>query len=250
MIVFGDVHGNFANIKYNIKMKNLSDTDLFMLGDFGVGFIERNQDIKNIENLNTFLKEKNLILWTLRGNHDNPIFFNGDYILSNLKLMPDYSVVDIVEIDIEGNEHNHKILMVGGAISIDRRYRLSLMQKNAIMGRDIESYWFDENFILDEDKLKLYTGITKVITHTAPEFCYPDNNTYGFSQIVHEFAKDDPKLYNELNKERSDLTKMYDILMINNNITSWGYGHFHNDKVTDYNGTKFHLVGIGNIKDI
>ena len=39
----------------------------------------RNNDRESINSLNDFLKDVNVTMLAIRGNHDNPIFFNGDY---------------------------------------------------------------------------------------------------------------------------------------------------------------------------
>jgi DNA repair exonuclease SbcCD nuclease subunit len=250
MICIGDTHGAHNVIVSHIKRTLISDCVIFHVGDFGVGFNDKHTDEKLLKELNKFLLSKNITTYVIRGNHDSPTFFEGNHIYSNLKLMPDYSIVDITEKDLFGNDIEKKVLLVGGAISIDRRPRLREMQKHASSNRHVECYWFDEIFVLDEDKLRKITGVTHVITHTAPAFCYPDNKMFGYAPIVHEFAKDDPKLYKELDEERDLLTKMYNILDEKNLIQKWVYGHFHTSKKTVYQGTDFYLIGIGEFKEV
>jgi UDP-2,3-diacylglucosamine pyrophosphatase LpxH len=85
---------------------------------FSIGFTTPENDMRILEDLNEQLKKKNITMYAIRGNHDNPAFFKGDHILSNLKLLPDYTVLDL-----EGK----KILLVGGAVSVDRVPRLTEM---------------------------------------------------------------------------------------------------------------------------
>ena len=104
----------------------------------------------------------------IRGNHDDPKFFDGTYNWSNIKLLPDYTVTVI-----EGK----RILFIGGATSIDRLQRIPE-----------RSWWEGEIFNLDVDKLSLYEAIDIVVTHTAPKFAYP----IGFNHLVMSFAAYDP----------------------------------------------------------
>ena len=46
------------------------------------------------------------------------------------------------------------------------------------------------------------------------------------------------------------ITKMYNVLKKNNPLKTWHYGHFHTDKLTERDGVKFELLGIGTFKEI
>ena len=65
-----------------------------------------------------------------------------------------------------------------------------------------------------------------MITHTAPEFCFPDNRN-GFGQFVDMFIANDPQLTVDLTEERSLVTRMFEILDKNNYIDK----HFAEHKV-------------------
>ena len=158
---------------------------------------------------------------------------------SNLKLVPDYTVMDI---------YDKKYLFVGGAISIDRKLRLHDMQEAASYGDKIEKYWFDEVFVLDEEKLANITGIDVVISHTAPNYCYPADKL-GFGKLVNGFAKNDEPLIEDLKKERDDITKMFEILRKNgNNISEHYYGHFHFSNITMNGYTNHYLLNINEFR--
>lgn len=242
-ICVGDTHGNFEYIIKKIKDKNITDMVLLHVGDFGIGFNSEKVDKLNLERLNTRLKENNCEMYVIRGNHDNPSCFDGTWDWSNLHLVPDYTVISI---------DGYDVLMVGGAISIDRVPRKREMQIYASKGIDKELYWYDETFVLNEDKLKHLTGITYVVTHSAPHFVEPINNrglpTHGY--LVESFSYDDVNLKKELDKEREDLTKMYEILKENNNISKWFYGHFHRSNAMYYEDTDFVLVGINEFREV
>ncbi len=224
----GDIHGEFEILKQNIKNFDIKDCYIVQIGDFGIGFNSLEDDKQILGHLNKFLRLRNILLIAERGNHDNPKFFNGDYYLSNLKLLKDYSQLNINDINF---------LFIGGAISIDRIPRMKRNKLNESLDNPIRCYWKDEVFNFDEDKLNSIEGVDVLVCHNAPDFAVPNNN-FGFPDIVHEYAEKDSNLIKELLEERKLITKAYDILSEKNNIKHYIYGHFHrsyNMKIVDTN---------------
>ena len=148
--------------------------------------------------------------------------------------------------------HNDKnILCIGGAVSVDREWRYTKKQKlgtfeNPTLG--VESWWSDEVFVLDENKLKDLRDINIMVTHTCPHYCPPDN-TFGLGQFVEGIIKDtgDTELRTDLLFERNQVTQAFSIVKMNNDIEFAYYGHFHrSDDITMY-GTKHRLLGVGEL---
>lgn len=224
--IIGDTHGNHQDIKHEITSKNIVNSDLIHVGDFGIGFTTKDNDIKILNVFNDFLKENNNTLHVFRGNHDNPDFFKGDYILSNIKLHPDYTTLEL---------SGKKILGIGGAISIDRRYR----KKNNT------GYWLDEKFTLDYDKVEVISDVDILITHTTIKEAYPINKPGEWPYIVEGFAMGDPTLYHDLTEERELVSLVFDKLKEKNNITHHFYGHFHQSHNMIINECNHKCLGIG-----
>ena len=136
--------------------------------------------------------------------------------------------------------------MVGGAISIDRFPRKKADLTHARAGSDRRSYWFDEHFVLNEDELNKVKGVRYVVTHSIPRFVPPVNDfnnqidSHGF--FVEQFCFDDPTLKGALNQERSDLSKMYELLKSNNYIEKWVCGHFHKHYTHLHEDTEFIIL--------
>jgi DNA repair exonuclease SbcCD nuclease subunit len=166
-------------------------------------------------------------MYVIRGNHDNPIYWNGDWLLDNIELLPDYSVREI-----EGKT----VLFVGGALSIDRIPRL-------MDGGNY--YWLDEEFVFDKKKIDELIGIDVVITHTAPKFAPPQT----INDLVRGFAQYDQPLLHELAIERGQMSEMYELLTKKNYITHWFYGHFHTNSIYTYENTDFICVHIDTTHD-
>ena len=236
LLFLGDIHGNFNYLKWYIQNYKLNDCTIYQVGDFGIGFTSEFNDMNILGDLNKFLKERNIKMYAIRGNHDNPYFFDGhlDKHFDNLHLLADYTVTDVNGI---------KILGVGGATSIDRRPRLREMQEHAKYGKSVELHWEDEIFKLDEEKLENIEGIDILVTHTTMDFCTPVNKN-GFGYLVEQFAQDDPKLYDDLRTERDLVTKMWDIIKKKNTPDYHFYGHFHRNITERIDNVHHQLLGI------
>jgi UDP-2,3-diacylglucosamine pyrophosphatase LpxH len=235
----GDIHGNYEVIKHRIKSLKITNATIIHVGDFGVGFLTHERDVERLEGLNDFLKTKNVTLYVCRGNHDNPIFFNGNYQYDNLKLVEDYTVLNI---------NNQNILLVGGAISIDRVPRQIENTTNIKVGNEVRYWWGTEKFVLDKEKLKDIKDINIVVTHSAPQQCYPVNKN-GYPQIVAQFFTIDDTLEQDLHEERQLLSDLFSILKNNgNNPTHHYYGHFHSNHEEFIDNVKHICLGIDKLK--
>ena len=96
-------------------------------------------------------------------------------------------------------------------------------------------------------------NIDIVVTHTAPNFCYPINDNVSIVNGYHEMEKLYGKdLKQELRIERAEVTALYDALVDQFKHTPkyWFYGHFHSSKVTFNRNIEFILLDINEIKEI
>jgi DNA repair exonuclease SbcCD nuclease subunit len=240
----GDIHGNFNVIHQYVKMYDIKDAHIIQVGDFGVGFNTFAKEKRMIEAYHPLLVKNNVTVWAIRGNHDyKPYFDNDPFGFTNIKLVPDYTVLNL-----EGNN----ILCVGGAVSVDREFRYTKKQKLGIFENDtlgVESWWPDELFVLDVDKVKDLKDINIVVTHTCPDYCPPDNS-FGFGPFVENIIRQtgDVDLKTDLLLERNQVTELFHILKLNGNNVEYNYyGHFHkSDTITMY-GTKHRLLGVGEL---
>lgn len=230
MVLIGDIHGTLRTVVNEIN--NGTEMDIIQVGDFGLGFKSYTRDIENMNDLNELLKIRGKDLYVIRGNHDDPKFWNGDYEdkWSNIHLMEDFSMAII---------DGQKVLFAGGAVSIDRNVRT--------LGID---HWKNVEFEYDEDDLldvMEHLGVPDiVVTHTAPSLCHPR----GFNDLVYSFASIDPDLLTDLRVERAQMDRMYDVIKSKGTPKAWVYGHFHNDVTEERDGTKFILLGIGSCINI
>ena len=117
------------------------------------------------------MNEANNWIVFVRGNHDNPLYFDGkEFNYKRFIAVPDYTILLACK---------HTILCVGGGISIERRYRMDEWKKYCVKHRmhstseDLFSknfYWPNEAPTYNDEKLTLINkqyAIDIVITHTV-----------------------------------------------------------------------------------
>ena len=118
LVISGDVHGDFNQLVFKLCVQyRMRDALLIVAGDCGFGFEKResyeNMVRRNVKRMN----EANNWIVFVRGNHDNPAYFDGcAFRYKRFVAVPDYAIIQAC---------SHTILCVGGAISIDRQYRMN-----------------------------------------------------------------------------------------------------------------------------
>lgn len=242
ILYLGDIHGNFSLIHQYVKNYDIKDAHIIQVGDFGVGFALLDKERRALGMFHDLFVKNNVIVWAIRGNHDfKPYFDNDPFGFSNIRLVPDYTVLEL-----EGK----KILCVGGAVSVDREWRYTGAQRrgefDVVPG---QSWWRDEIFVLEKEKVVDLKGINIVVTHTCPSYCPPDN-TFGFGSFVEGIIRDtgDVGLKTDLNVERQAMNDLFHYLKINgNNIDNHYYGHYHKSEVQNYDGIVHRMLGVGEL---
>lgn len=224
IVLVGDIHGEFKTLTYLItKIYKLENTYIIQVGDFGMGFYLPNYYRTELETLDYHLGKSNNHLYVVRGNHDDPEYFkktNHPFGYKNITLLQDYSELNLLE---------KNILLVGGAVSVDREDRLERQRR----GKS-PSYWTDEVFKLDPEFQ--YKKYDLVVTHTRPAIC---GHFKAFSNI-NSYLIDDPKLKDDLIEESQKL----DVLYENTKPPFWVYGHFHESINSKINDTNFRCLDI------
>lgn len=220
MICIGDIHGEFGVI----NKTGISHCNVIQVGDFGLGFSKK--DMQTMEYWNESWKSRDIHVYAIRGNHDEPKYWDGTYKdrWSNIHLVPDYTMLEL-----EGESW----LCIGGATSIDRVFR-----------KQDRDYWKDEVFNYDEEKLEKVLkdcgGADYVVTHTAPQFCYPIHT----NAMVNSYCGRDTHLRLELQVERELMTRAHNIICSHKKPKAWFYGHFHASVTEVIDGVKFKLLGV------
>lgn len=214
----GDHHGDWKQLFWFANRAKLESCYLISIGDSGIGFKPKNEQIENINELNNKFKKLDIIFMSIRGNHDDPSYYNGDnrIQLDNFQTIEDYTVM----------EHNGKLIQfIGGATSVDRS-----MRKEGI------SYWTGESLNYHKDRLQ---KVDTLVTHTAPSWCFPQ----GFNEMVYSWAREDADLLEDLTDERAIMDEIVKACQPSLHL----YGHFHDSWNEEINGCKHRLLNINEI---
>ena len=252
IIVSGDIHGDLNQLVFKLCIQyKLKDTLLIVAGDCGFGFekkeyyeqmVRRNPPrlVRNTKRMN---QANNWIVF-VRGNHDNPAYFDGTtFNYKRFIAVPDYTILQAC---------NHTILCVGGAISIDRIYRINEWNKRKYRVHSNESqendiprnlYWKNEAPAYDADKMNTICVdflIDTVVTHTAPSHC----ELFSKSNL-NQWAENDSSLLKDVQSERKTMDMILHHLKTDNHpVNHWYYGHFHQSWHSAIDGILYQMLDI------
>ena len=232
-IVTGDTHGGMSAISRvgNIH-RNMEDcvpeyTGIIILGDAGLNFYLNGTDKKYKKQLN----DMGYYIYCVRGNHEE-----RPENIPGMVLVEDENVKNLVWFQeefpniryfVDGNEYNiggHSALVIGGAYSIDKWYRLAragYAPEEAETANPKKCGWFKDELLTQEEmeaigKKVLNKRYDFVLSHTCPMSWEPvDLFLRGIDQ--------------------SQVDKSMEVWMdaLKNCIDwrVWLFGHFHADRV-------------------
>lgn len=221
-LITGDTHGAVASRLMNIGDTDYpqNDTAIIILGDAGINFYLNKTDKKNKQVLaNNF----GYFIYCVRGNHEErpenipnmEVYWDeivGNYIYCeheypNIRYFMDGKVYNI---------NGWKTLVIGGAYSVDKWYRLSRAPDNAKW-----TGWFPEEQLTTEEMATIeqqHSGqhFDFILSHTCPESWQPfDLFLRGLDQSTVDKTM-------EVWMEKFKNTVTWDV---------WLFGHFHDDRL-------------------
>ena len=219
-----DTHGGFAtitrisDIQQNMSEYKPEETMIVILGDSGLNFWLNNTDKKYKKLINSM----NYHIYCVRGNHEQ-----RPELIKSMVLVNDENVNNVVYMEeafpniryfVDGKIYNllgYKCLVIGGAYSVDKWYRLSRAPKGAKW-----TGWFkDEQLTIDEmtDIFKKYNGqlFDYVLTHTCPISWMPKD-----------------LFLSNIDQNTVDNTMEIWLEQIKNSIIfdNWKFAHFHDNR--------------------
>lgn len=213
--ITGDKHAEFDNvINFCVKNRTTKDDIMIILGDAGINYYANELDLP----LKNKLKETSITFFCIHGNHEErpeniesyktKKFLNGlvyyEEEFPNILFAKDGEIYDI---------NNKKVLVIGGAYSIDKYYRLAYGYN-----------WYESEQPSEETKKKVFDLINKikkvdiVLTHTCPYKYIPREM---FLSGVDQTKVD--------NSTEEFLNKVEELL----EYKKWYCGHYHTDKIVD-----------------
>jgi len=208
----------------------LNDTVIIVCGNCGLGSKDTSFYISKFNNFNTVLSDNNCYVLFVRGNSDNPSLFNNEEInLSNVKTVPDYSIVKF---------KSFNCLCLGGSISLDREWKKAQQER---IGRKL--YWEDESFVYNEkaiDSILEDYDIACIVSSTCPSFAFPGTNSFNKSS----WALKDKSLLEDILNERRLMDKVYEkIISKNKKPYTWFYTRYKTNHHNIVNDILFQSLG-------
>lgn len=208
--ITGDTHRDFSRL---YKLKENKDDMLIVLGDAGINYCLNEEDIRYKE----YLKKFELKIFCVRGNHEErpenintykevemfggKVFIEEDY--PNLIFAKDGEIYNI---------DGKSVLVIGGAYSVDKEYRLMYGHK-----------WFKDEQLTKEEMNNILNKVKGkhfdiVLTHTCP-YKYEPREVFiqGLDQ-----SKVDKSMEHFLDEIEENIS--YD---------KWYCGHYHTEKQID-----------------
>lgn len=217
----GDIHGDLKELSWTLTEKlGLQDISCIVLGDFGTGFGGPNSTNVLYDSVKGKLEKNNIRLYAIRGNHDDPSYFDGQHNYPRLVFLKDHTLVNIDGWDI---------YPIGGAQSTDMDERLKENAKNESRGNNRRVWWPDERPNMDIHK---FPGRAEVIiSHTAP---------ISFDPVVTRQSEMSSTIYNNIVEERTYLSEPLTEIRAD----YWFYGHFHDHFSGTYGNLIYRGLGI------
>lgn len=199
LFVCGDIHGKLKTLVWKlVEQYKIENADVIMLGDIGVGFGRPKSLEVMYKSVEQRLLRSDIKLWGIRGNHDDPSYFNGSIVYPFLELLPDHLVVEIGD---------WKVYPIGGAISEDREERLQKRSKYPI-------YWKGEGIERKGENFDYPPKVDIVVSHESP---------ISFQPIPERPDYVDPDLWEEIMEDRRYLLDVH----VKVRSGYWFYGHYH-----------------------
>lgn len=223
-VLTGDTHGwvetRLGNISRNMPQFKPEETGIIILGDAGLNFWLNKSDIKHKK----ATAEYGYMIYCVHGNHEE-----RPENIANYYLIYDENVGNLVWVEddfpnirflVSGNEYKfneHPTLVIGGAYSVDKHYRLA---RAAAAGESF-SGWFQSEQLTAREKLQIQEKIENkfydfVFTHTTALSWEPNDLFIG-------------------GVDQSTVDKSMEIWLdeLKDTFTwdVWCFGHYHADRV-------------------
>lgn len=216
----GDIHGEWREFVWTaIEKYKIRDADIIILGDFGIGFDNAMDNL--YARTEKKLEEADIMVYTLRGNHDDPFFFREENSYPRLKFLEDGKVYTI---------GGQELLIMGGGNSTDISWRLEENQKLASRGSSKRVWWEGEDITRIPLK-ELPARVDVVLSHEAPLI---------FEPVAKRFPDTPPEQYDKILAGRKYLDEVLQRIRCN----YWFYGHYHDHYSGEYAQTMYRGLGI------
>lgn len=204
LFICGDIHGALRTLVWEIDIRRkIENADIIIVGDIGVGFGRPRGLEASYKRVEEKLRYRDVKIWGIRGNHDDPSYFDGSIKFPFLELLPDHKVVKI---------GNYDVYPIGGGVSEDREERIKTNERYERYGSHKRIYWERERVEPIIDNLPPKVDI--IVSHMAP---------ISFRPVAERPDEATPEIWEEELWDRRYL----DYIQSEVRSGYWFYGHYH-----------------------
>ena len=229
--ITGDFHGHFDNLYGRLERIQESHCGIIVLGDAGFNFYLNKTDRR----LKDKVSEYGHTIYCVRGNHEA-----RPQDVANMKIIYDVNVCGDVYVEegypliryfIDGGIYlieNWKTLVIGGAYSVDKEYRLARGWT-----------WFANEQLNKDERTRIFNKVKGqtfdlILTHTCPESLQPIDL---FLPMIDQSQVD------------KTMEQFLEGIKENINWQVWLFGHFHASRICD-NGVEMFYTNIERLRTI
>ena len=210
--ITGDTHGDMTRF-YNLQDSDPSTIGIIILGDAGCNYYLNKRDDKTKQKL----EDTGYSYFLVRGNHEerpenikNMITIYNEDIQGEVFWEEKFPHIFYLKDGGIYNFSGHKTLVIGGAYSVDKYYRLS-------MGHQ----WFSDEQLTADEMAKISAEnfgqkFDFVFTHTCPISWEP---TDLFLSMINQETVD------------KTMERFLEKIKMNIPFKAWCFGHFHNNRL-------------------
>lgn len=200
------------------------ETAIIILGDAGFNFWLNTTDIKAKRKANKYGYK----IYCVRGNHEErpenidsmkqvfdenvcgPVFMENEF--PNIRYFKDGGIYDI---------NGHRTLVIGGAYSVDKWYRLARAGLNEQTNDPSKTGWFSSELLTEDEMLKIASAtfgkdFDFVFSHTCPLSWEPRDL---FLSFIDQSTVD------------KSMEQWLDVIKADIHWGVWCFGHFHKDRI-------------------
>lgn len=221
-IITGDTHGQvesrLSKIIYNMDSLIPEETAVIILGDAGINYYLNKTDRKKKQLISNF----GLRVYCVRGNHEErPQNIDGMMLVDDADVDGKVYVEErfpLIRYFVDGGEYTidgKSTLVIGGAYSVDKYYRLARAAGRSFSG------WFKDEQLSAKERAEILSKVAGkhydfVLTHTAPITWEPtDLFLGGIDQSMVE----------------KDMEYWLKEVSMSISWEHWLFGHYHADRI-------------------
>ncbi len=232
--ICGDIHGELSGLVRNAVNRGISCADILVVGDFGAGFGRPKSMDVAYSKVRAALEKSDICIYTIRGNHDDPAFFDGKHDFERLHFLPDHCIIKLC---------GKRIYPVGGAVSADidlvdplsRKSRRMINDSLIKFGSSKRVWWPDE---APTQIVECFpTAVDIVVSHEAPLMLAPP-------LMRADYVRDETWL------KIVESRKCLDYVLQTVKPSLWFFGHYHCHYEGNCQNTHYRCMNIAEMTQI